>query len=179
MLFMENFSGKVALFFIFRHIYSMKGKSSTQNTQSERFFYVYLPIVRTECPDSEFESFLSPNWRKFAIECDWNSKISQIRTKSFFEKKLGSQVFSQLFSQLFSQVFNKYYNFIRILQQFFTFWWWDFFKFRILQLCKIVQVASIRKTTDAATDDFAPYLWGWQKISFEKVDIYFCKTMVS
>ena len=29
---------------------------------------------------SEFECFLSPNYWKFAVECDWNRKISQIRT---------------------------------------------------------------------------------------------------
>ena len=32
----------------------MGGKSSTQ---SERFFYVYLPIVTRECPDSEPKTF--------------------------------------------------------------------------------------------------------------------------
>ena len=27
--------------------------------------------------DSEFEIFLSPNYNKFAVECDWTSKISR------------------------------------------------------------------------------------------------------
>ena len=35
-----------------------------------RFFYVYLPIVRAECPDSEFEFFSSSNYSKFAIKFD-------------------------------------------------------------------------------------------------------------
>ena len=39
--------------------------------------------------DSEFENFSSPNVSKFAVECDWSSKISQIRAKiGFYEKKI-------------------------------------------------------------------------------------------
>ena len=36
----------------------MEGKPSTQ---SGAVFDIYLPIVRAECPDSEFEDFLSAN----------------------------------------------------------------------------------------------------------------------
>ena len=37
------------------------------------FFNVYLLIVRAQLaksPDSEFENFYSPNYGKFAVECD-------------------------------------------------------------------------------------------------------------
>ena len=54
-----------------------------------RFFYVYLPLVRVESSprDSEFETFSSPNCSKFAVESDWNSKISE-RGMKFFLKKM-------------------------------------------------------------------------------------------
>ena len=55
------------------------------------FFNIYLPIARAEWLEveghSEFENFSSPNYSKFAVECDWISKISQIRTKIDFFKK--------------------------------------------------------------------------------------------
>ena len=65
------------------YIHNMEGKSSTQRGA---FSYVYLSIVRAEWPenDSEFIIFLSPNYNKFAVECDWNSKVSQIRIKVVF-----------------------------------------------------------------------------------------------
>ena len=44
-----------------------------------------------KCPDSVFFSnFLSPNYNKFAAECDWNSKISRnVLNLGFFLKKNG------------------------------------------------------------------------------------------
>ena len=45
-----------------------------------------IPAKCVKLHDLEFENF-SPNYRKFAKEGDWNSMISQIRTKSFFFKK--------------------------------------------------------------------------------------------
>ena len=39
----------------------------------------------SECPDDfEFESFSSSNYSNFAIECNWNSKISHIHTNCGF-----------------------------------------------------------------------------------------------
>ena len=68
----------------------MERKSTSERG---RFFYIYLLIenVRVrQTDDSEFESFLLLNHSKFAVECDQNSKISQIRTNLFFwEKNLG------------------------------------------------------------------------------------------
>ena len=75
----------------------MEGKSSTE---SERLFYADLPIdnVRLERTFSNVESFISPNYSKFAKECERSSKISPIRTFElflikerwdFFAKKLG------------------------------------------------------------------------------------------
>ena len=37
--------------------------------------------------DFEIENFWSPNYNKFAVECDWNNKISQTRKSAFLEKK--------------------------------------------------------------------------------------------
>ena len=60
-------------------------------TQRGAFFYVYFPNVQPEWPEanSEFENFLSPNYSKNAVKCDWNSNLSQILTEVFFEEKLG------------------------------------------------------------------------------------------
>ena len=57
------------IFIIFRPYLNIEGKSSTQR---ERFFFnVHLPIVRAECQDdSKVENLSSPNYRKFAVECD-------------------------------------------------------------------------------------------------------------
>ena len=72
-------------------------KSSVQNSQSGAFFNVYLPIVRT-MQRFWIWKFLSPNYRKFTVECDRNSKISQIvrnllffleKQKGFFERSLN------------------------------------------------------------------------------------------
>ena len=67
------------IFIILRHIvYNMKAKSSTQ---MERFFTRRLPIAFTLktmlVHVSERENVFSLNYSKFALECDWNSKISQ------------------------------------------------------------------------------------------------------
>ena len=43
-----------ALVLFYVHVLCMGRKSSTQ---SDRFFYVYLPIVQAECLDFEFEFF--------------------------------------------------------------------------------------------------------------------------
>ena len=59
----------------------MGGKSSIH---SEGFQNVYLPIVRAECPDSDFEHFLSSNHSKVEVECDGTSNISQIPRKLGF-----------------------------------------------------------------------------------------------
>ena len=70
---------------IFRHINNMEGKSSTQ---SERFLYVHLPTVRTECSDSEFGNVLPPNHNKFAAKCS-KCTFWFFEKDWFFEKKLG------------------------------------------------------------------------------------------
>ena len=45
----------------------MEGKSSTQRV---RFFNVYLSIENVQISDrSEFENFLTLNYRKFAVKC--------------------------------------------------------------------------------------------------------------
>ena len=73
----------------------MEGKTSTQR---KRFFTLtcQIKIFESECPcpvrqndDSQFDNFLSPNYSKFAIECDRNSKNSQtVQNLAFFKKKL-------------------------------------------------------------------------------------------
>ena len=65
-------------------MYNMGGKWSTQ---SEPFLNVYLPPVRADWPDSEFEFSSSPKFGKIAIECDQSSRISQTREIRFFLKK--------------------------------------------------------------------------------------------
>ena len=77
-------------FAIFRPSLIMERKSSTHR---ERFFYVYLQIVWEERTDgSEFENFLSLNFCKFAVECDWNSKgyknVGNLKF-AFFWKEVG------------------------------------------------------------------------------------------
>ena len=64
----------------------MEGKSSTQR---ERFFKSICQLKISECPgDSGSEKFSSPNQREVDLECDWNIKISQKRSKfGFAEKK--------------------------------------------------------------------------------------------
>ena len=71
---------------IFRHIYNMKGKSFTQH---ERFFLHCVPIRDVRMFDcSVFKVFWSPNYRKFAAQRKWNSKIIQnVQNLEFFSKK--------------------------------------------------------------------------------------------
>ena len=48
----------------------MEGKSFTQNVA---FLYVYLAIVLAEEKNAQFlelKNFLSPNYRKFDVDCD-------------------------------------------------------------------------------------------------------------
>ena len=82
-------------------VYNMERNSSTQR---ERFFYVYLPIVRAERPIRRIltlKNFHHPFVAifKFVVDCDLNGKISQIRTKvrivlqrSFFLENLVFQI---------------------------------------------------------------------------------------
>ena len=79
----------------------MGGKSSTQ---LERFFFqLCLPIDNVwmfDCSASGI--FLSPNYRKFAAECHWNSKISQnVQNLVLFEKIEG---FSAKINMLFFKI---------------------------------------------------------------------------
>ena len=62
-----------AVFIIFRHIYNMGGKSSSQ---SEHFLPDFANFKNVY-------SRFSPN-STFAVECDWNSKISQNLQSLFF-----------------------------------------------------------------------------------------------
>ena len=65
----------------------MEGKSSFQRST---FCYVYLPNVRAKLPDddSEFENF-SPNYRKFAIECNLVRFPKTYEIWVFLEEKIG------------------------------------------------------------------------------------------
>ena len=66
----------------------MDWKSSTQ---SVRFFYANLPIENFRMSEgSEFNNFSSSNFGKFAVECNWNSKVFEIRQNTLlsFEKNL-------------------------------------------------------------------------------------------
>ena len=83
---------------IFRHIYIMGRKSCTE---LERFFLTFSPIEKIQMSESpnesfDFENVSSSTFRKFAIECNWNSKISQeclkvlfIWKKTWFFFKIG------------------------------------------------------------------------------------------
>ena len=59
------------------HVHNMEGESAIELVA---FFKVYLPIVQAKRleDDSEFEIFSTPNYSKFAEECDWNRQSSQI-----------------------------------------------------------------------------------------------------
>ena len=68
----------------------MDGKSSIQNAEIEHFLHIF---ANWKCPMfesvqwSDREIFLSPNFCKFAIECDWSNKISwNIQNFGFFGK---------------------------------------------------------------------------------------------
>ena len=63
----------------------MEGKTSPQRV---RLFTFTCKLKMSEGPeDSEFEIPLLPNYSKFAVECDRNSKISPIRKKFGFLKR--------------------------------------------------------------------------------------------
>ena len=65
----------------------MEGKSSTENAEIERFLLRLWQMIMSDVSES-VRSFLSPNYRNFAVEWDWNNKISQnVRNLGFFEKK--------------------------------------------------------------------------------------------
>ena len=56
---------------------------------SKQLFYADLPKenARLLPLSGRFSKFLSPNYSKFAVQCNWNSKISQLLVKlGFFEK---------------------------------------------------------------------------------------------
>ena len=80
------------------HIYNIEGKSSTRS--GAFFFYLYLPLSGQNALILTMELFLSPIYGKFSVECDWNSKISHIRTKvGLFEKSwifFGKNVFFKI-----------------------------------------------------------------------------------
>ena len=83
--------------FYFPPYLKKRGKTSTQ---SERFFYVDWPIdnIRLQILMrgrifSKRENFLSPNCNNFAIEWNWNNKISQNVKKLGFLKKKNKLVF--------------------------------------------------------------------------------------
>ena len=63
------------------------------SNQRMNFFYINLPIENVPIRQSGrfwFSIFLSPIYKKIAVECDWKSEISQIRTMfDFFWKKMG------------------------------------------------------------------------------------------
>ena len=57
------------------------------STQGKRFLHLFANL---KCPDgSDFENFLIPNYRNFAGQCDWNSRISQLLIKFGFIGKNG------------------------------------------------------------------------------------------
>ena len=61
------------------HPYLKYGRKTIHSTRA--FLYVYLPIENVRISDdSEIENFDSTNYSEFAVECDCNRKISQIRT---------------------------------------------------------------------------------------------------
>ena len=70
----------------------MEGKSSTQNAEIERFLRVcqLKMSIMWKCPmfdGSDGKNLLSPHYSKFAVEYDWNNKISQNVNKiGFFSK---------------------------------------------------------------------------------------------
>ena len=75
-------------FEIFQPFSNMEGKSSTQRARFLR------GLANRKCPNRISRPFwiwkyyLSPNFSKFPVECDWNIKISQICSKlRFFWKK--------------------------------------------------------------------------------------------
>ena len=83
----EKKARKLCPFIIFRHIYNVVGKSSFQR---ERFLPDVCQLVMSDvglighCLTLKF---LSPNFKSFAVECDWNIKISQIVRNSGFLRK--------------------------------------------------------------------------------------------
>ena len=76
------------------HIDNMEGKSSTQNAEIERFFKTFLPIENVRCVKKSvrcsmvlnLKTFLSPNYSKFAVECDWLRFLKTYEFWGFFEK---------------------------------------------------------------------------------------------
>ena len=57
-------------------------------------FYVFTKLLMSDLSESaacsELETFLSPNSRKFAVECDLKIRISQsVRSLGFFLEKTG------------------------------------------------------------------------------------------
>ena len=85
---------------IFRRIHDMEGKSSIRCLR----FFTFTCQLRKNLYWFNFllENFLEPNWSKIAAECDWISKISQIRAKFWFsEKQMG---FSEKNLNFFSQI---------------------------------------------------------------------------
>ena len=67
------------VFVIFRHVYNMEGKSSTQNARSERFLNVYLPIVQ----DSEFEFFYYLNAANLPYNANGLARVLKYGRKFF------------------------------------------------------------------------------------------------
>ena len=94
------------------HTYNMEGKSATRRGS---FFYIDLSFARAEWPDSEFQDSSLPDYSIFAVECDWNSNIYQIRTKveekkvCFFWKQTGIFSKSMKVASLLYQM-NPFFN---------------------------------------------------------------------
>ena len=74
---------QVAAAFSLRSLLTFRNMLRKSSTQRGTFFNVFLPIenVRTIL---NLKIFYSPSYSKFAVECDLNSKISQICTKFVF-----------------------------------------------------------------------------------------------
>ena len=69
---------------VFRHIHFMGGKSSTQR---ERFYYAVCDVIMSACATNLSLNFLiSPNYTKFAVECDWNEEYRKCVRNVFFWK---------------------------------------------------------------------------------------------
>ena len=87
----------IFILIVFRPYINMEGKLSTQR---EDFFHAYLLIDNVRCwnspmlDGSELEFFLSPNYNKFAIECDWNGQILKcVRSLGILKKLQKSEKF--------------------------------------------------------------------------------------